>query len=110
MIFTGNCCSVPHIPTDRGSQYASGDYQKILSKHGITCSMSRKGNCYDNAVAESFFPLLKTEWVNHHRYLNMSQATHSLFYYIEIFYNRKRRHSALGYATPQEYETFSLAA
>jgi transposase InsO family protein len=96
--------------SDRGSQYASGDYQKILSKHGITCSMSRKGNCYDNAVAESFFRLLKTEWVNHHRYLSRSQATHSLFYYIEIFYNRKRRHSALGYATPQEYETFSLAA
>ena len=96
--------------SDRGSQYASGDYQKILSKHGITCSMSRKGNCYDNAVAESFFRLLKTEWVNHYRYLSRSEATHSLFYYIEIFYNRKRRHSALGYATPQEYETFSLAA
>jgi transposase InsO family protein len=96
--------------SDRGSQYASGDYQKLLSKHAITCSMSRKGNCYDNAVAESFFRLLKTEWVNHHRYLSRSQATNSLFDYIEIFYNRKRRHSALGYATPQEYETFSLAA
>ena len=96
--------------SDRGSQYASGDYQKLLSKHAITCSMSRKGNCYDNAVAESFFRLLKTEWVNHHRYLSRSQATNSLFDYIEIFYNRKRRHSALGYATPQEYVTFSLAA
>ena len=96
--------------SDRGSQYASGDYQKILSKHGITCSMSRKGNCYDNAVAESFFRLLKTEWVNHHRYLSRSQATRSLFYYIEIFYNRKRRHSALGYATPHDYKSFSLAA
>ena len=96
--------------SDQGSQYASGDYQKTLSKHGITCSMSRKGNCYDNAVAESFFRLLKTEWVNHHRYLSRSQATQSLFYYIEIFYNRKRRHSALGYATPHEYKPFSLAA
>ena len=65
--------------SDRGSQYASGDYQKLLSKHAITCSMSRKGNCYDNAVAESFFRLLKTEWVNHHRYLSRSQATNSLF-------------------------------
>ena len=96
--------------SDRGSQYASGDYQKILSTHGMTCSMSRKGNCYDNAVAESFFRLLKTEWVNHYRYLSRSQATQSLFYYIEIFYNRKRRHSALEYATPQEYKSFSLAA
>ena len=89
--------------SDRGSQYASGDYQKILSKHGITCSMSRKGNCYDTLSRESFFRLLKTEWVNHHRYFSRSQATQNLFYYIEIFYNRKRRHSALGYATPLEY-------
>lgn len=96
--------------SDRGSQYASGDYQKILSTNGMTCSMSRKGNCYDNAVAESFFRLLKTEWVNHYRYLSRSEATQSLFYYIEIFYNRKRRHSALGYATPHDYKPFSLAA
>ena len=96
--------------SDRGSQYASGDYQKILKDHGIVCSMSRKGNCYDNAVAESFFGRLKCEWVNHHRYLNRSEAIQSLFYYIEIFYNRKRRHSSIDYATPQEYETFSLAA
>ena len=96
--------------SDRGSQYASGDYQKLLAKHKMTCSMSRKGNCYDNAVAESFFRLLKTEWVNHHRYLSRSEATSSLFYYIEIFYNRKRRHSVLDYATPQEYENFPLAA
>jgi putative transposase len=96
--------------SDRGSQYASGDYQKLLAKNKMTCSMSRKGNCYDNAVAESFFHLLKTEWVNHHRYLSRSEATSSLFYYIEIFYNRKRRHSVLDYTTPQEYETFPLAA
>ncbi len=96
--------------SDRGSQYASADYRKVLSNHGIVCSMSRKGNCYDNAVAESFFRSLKTEWVNHHRYLSREDATSSIFYYIEIFYNRKRRHSTLGYSTPQEYSLFPLAA
>jgi transposase InsO family protein len=96
--------------SDQGGQYASCDYQKLLSKHGLTCSMSRKGNCWDNAVAESFFHLLKTEWVNHYRYLTRSEATSSIFYYIEIFYNRKRRHSFIDYATPQEYENFLLAA
>ena len=96
--------------TDRGSQYASGDYRKALSDHRIVCSMSRKGNCYDNAVAESFFGLLKTEWVNHCRYRSRSEANRSLFYYIEIFYNRKRRHSALGYKTPHEYKNLPLAA
>jgi putative transposase len=96
--------------SDRGSQYASFDYQKILKDHGITCSMSRKGNCYDNAVAESFSARMKSEWVNHNRYLSRSEAIRSLFYYIEIFYNRKRRHSSIDYLTPQEYEAFSLAA
>ena len=96
--------------TDRGSQYASADYQNILKEHGMVCSMSRKGNCYDNAVAESFFGRLKSEWVNHHRYLSRSEAIQSLFYYIEIFYNRKRRHSSINYVTPQEYENILLAA
>jgi transposase InsO family protein len=96
--------------SDRGSQYASTDYQKILKEHDIVCSMSRKGNCYDNAVAESFFGRLKSEWINHKRYLSRSEATQSIFYYIEIFYNRKRRHSSINYVTPQEYEIFSLAA
>jgi len=96
--------------TDRGSQYASFDYQDILKEHDIVCSMSRKGNCYDNAVAESFFGRLKSEWVNHDRYLSRSEAIQSLFYYIEIFYNRKRRHSSIGYVTPQEYENILLAA
>jgi transposase InsO family protein len=96
--------------TDRGSQYASGDYQKVLSDRRIVCSMSRKGNCYDNAVAESFFGLLKTEWVNHCRYRSRSEAIRSLFYYIEIFYNRKRRHASLGYKTPHEYADLPLAA
>ena len=96
--------------TDRGSQYASGDYQKVLTERRMVCSMSRKGNCYDNAVAESFFRLLKTEWVNHYRYLSRSEAVQSLFYYIEIFYNRKRRHSSLGYKTPHDYGDLPLAA
>ena len=76
----------------------------------MICSMSRKGNCYDNAVAESFFGSLKSEWINHNRYLSRSEATQSIFYYIEIFYNRKRRHSSIYYVTPQEYEIFPLAA
>jgi putative transposase len=96
--------------TDRGSQYASAEYQNILKEHDMLCSMSRKGNCYDNAVAESFFGRLKSEWVNHQRYLSRLQAIESIFYYIEIFYNRKRRHSSIDYVTPQEYETILLAA
>jgi transposase InsO family protein len=96
--------------SDRGSQYASADYQRILKDQDMICSMSRKGNCYDNAVAESFFGRLKSEWVNHQRYQSRQEAIQSLFYYIEIFYNRKRRHSSLDYATPQEHEQFSLAA
>ena len=96
--------------SDRGSQYAAADYQRILKEHGFICSMSRKGNCYDNAVAESFFGRLKSEWVNHYRYLSRSEAIQNLFYYIEIFYNRKRRHSSINYSTPQEYESFLLAA
>jgi putative transposase len=95
--------------SDQGSQYASHDYQKILKEHDVICSMSRKGNCYDNAVAESFFGRLKSEWVTHYRYLSRSEATQSIFYYIEIFYNRKRRHSSIDYVTPQEHETSSLA-
>ena len=95
--------------TDRGSQYASLDYQKWLDDYGMLCSMSRKGNCYDNAVAESFFSRLKCEWVNHYRYQNKAEAMESVFYYIEIFYNRKRRHSFANYATPHEKNAFFLA-
>jgi putative transposase len=96
--------------TDQGKQYASGDYQKVLTDHGMICSMSRKGNCWDNAVAESFFGRLKSEWVNHYRYRSREEATRSLFYYIEIFYNRKRRHSLIDYSTPQDYMALPLAA
>ena len=96
--------------SDRGSQYASADYQKILNEHGMICSMSRKGNCYDNAVAESFFGCSKPSGSTITGIKTESEAYRSLFYYIEIFYNRKRRHSTLGYATPQDYEIFLLAA
>jgi len=96
--------------SDRGSQYASDDYQDILAKHGAICSMSRKGNCWDNAPVESFFGTIKREHVFHNRYLYRSQARQSIFVYIEQFYNRKRIHSALGYRTPSEMEQFKLAA
>lgn len=96
--------------SDRGSQYACNDYQQILKEHDIICSMSRKGNCYDNAVVESFFHSLKTEWVNHHRYRTREEARCSLFDYIENFYNNKRRHSVLNYMNPHEYELHALAA
>ncbi len=101
-------CLLHH--SDRGSQYASNDYQKILKENDMICSMSRKGNCYDNAVAESFFGRLKAEWVNHYRYHSRAEAIGSLFYYIEIFYNRNRRHSSIDYTTPQDYVALPLAA
>jgi transposase InsO family protein len=90
--------------SDRGSQYASNEYQLLLAREGFVCSMSGRGNCYDNAVAESFFHTLKTELVHHHRYETRAQAHASLFEYIEGFYNRKRKHSSLGYKSPSEYE------
>jgi transposase InsO family protein len=96
--------------SDRGSQYASAAYQRVLKDHGISCSMSRKGNCWDNAVVESFFGRLKSEWVNHYRYQTRSKAIQSLFYYIEIFYNRKRSHSTIDYLTPRDYMALTLAA
>jgi putative transposase len=96
--------------SDRGSQYASDDYQKVLKEHGIICSMSRKGNCYDNAVMENFFHLLKTEWVHHYRYQTRQQAKTSIFEYVETFYNGKRRHSRLNYLSPCEYEDWKLVA
>jgi putative transposase len=96
--------------SDRGSQYASGDFQKLLEKHGATCSMSRKGNCWDNAPAESFFALLKRGVVFHNQYQTRAQARQSLFEYIERFYNRRRIHSSLGYRTPYEVDQLKLAA
>jgi len=90
--------------SDRGVQYACKDFRKELDKHGFIQSMSRKGNCWDNAVAESFFAVLKTELVYHERYQGHQDTLHSVFEYIEAFYNRERRHSALGYLSPAEYE------
>jgi len=96
--------------SDRGSQYAAGAYQKRLVEHGIVCSMSRKGNCWDNAPMESFFHTLKTELVHHRDYLTRDEARRDIFEYIEVFYNRQRRHSTLGYLSPAQFEVTALAA
>jgi putative transposase len=90
--------------SDRGVQYACEDYQMLLKKHGISCSMSRKGNCYDNAVVESFFGKLKTELVYCHSWSDPDQARSAVFNYIEVFYNRQRRHSSLDYLSPEAFE------
>jgi len=90
--------------SDRGVQYASEHYQTLLKQNGITCSMSRRGNCWDNAPMESFFATLKKELVHRERYQTRSQARQSLFEYIETFYNRIRRHSTLGYQSPIQFE------
>jgi len=94
--------------SDRGSQYASADYQALLTQSQIRCSMSRKGNCYDNAPTESFFGTLKTELVHHCHYQTKSEAKTDIFEYIEVFYNRSRRHSALAYQSPVNFEKLSL--
>lgn len=91
--------------SDRGSQYASNDYQKLLKDNKITCSMSRKGNCYDNACMESFFATLKQELVYHRQYQTRKEARQDIFEYIQVWYNRKRRHSKLGYLSPEQFET-----
>jgi putative transposase len=90
--------------SDRGCQYTSADYRTELAKHGIAVSMSRKGNCWDNAVAESFFSTIKTELVHRQRWSGRLQLRSAVFEYIEIFYNRQRLHSSLGYRTPAEVE------
>ena len=90
--------------SDRGRQYASEHYCRVLAGHGIVCSMSRRGDCWDNAPMESFFASLKKELVHHENYRTRAQARASVFEYIETFYNRVRRHSTLGYKSPAEYE------
>jgi len=95
------------LHSDRGSQYASENFQRLLAKHGIVCSMSRKGNCWDNSDIESFFHSLKTECVHHERYKKREEAKQSIFNYIEVFYNRQRRHSFLGYKSPEVFEQIS---
>ena len=90
--------------SDRGVQYASDDYQHLLSRHGIACSMSGRGDCYDNAMMESFWATLKCELVHHNDYATREQARWSIFEYVEVFYNRKRLHSSLGYVSPESFE------
>jgi putative transposase len=90
--------------SDRGVQYASDAYQQLLMEHGIDVSMSGKGDCWDNAVIESFWATLKNELVHHEHYATREQARRSIFEYIEVFYNRKRLHSSLGYVSPETFE------
>lgn len=90
--------------SDRGVQYACGDYRDRLEQNRMTCSMSRKGNCYDNAVMESFFATLKNELIYQEHYADHQQAKASIFEYIEVFYNRQRAHSSLGYLSPEQFE------
>ena len=94
--------------SDRGVQYASDDYQKVLKARGITCSMSRRANCWDNAVAESFFGTLKTELIYRKPWLTRESARDAIGEYIEVFYNRIRRHSTIGYVSPAKFEEMRL--
>lgn len=94
--------------SDRGVQYAATATKNILKQNGIIQSMSGKGNCYDNATMESFFHTLKVQYVYHHNYATRREAISSLFWYIEVFYNRKKRHSSLGYLSPEEFEAMEL--
>jgi len=96
--------------SDRGSQYACDDYRRMLRRYGMVSSMSRKGDCYDNAAMESFFSSMKREWVYDKRYATRREARVDLFEYIEVFYNRRRRHSSLGYLSPAEFEERRHAA
>jgi len=96
--------------SDRGVQYACGSYQQLLAEEGMTCSMSRKGNCWDNAVVESFFHTLKVELIHQRRYLTRDEARQDIFEWIEVFYNRQRRHSTLGYRSPAQFEAMAQVA
>jgi putative transposase len=91
--------------SDRGSQYTAGAYQAVLAAHGIHCSMSRKGNCLDNAMAESFFATLKRELMPEAGWPTKEEARAAVFEWIAVYYNRQRRHSSIGYRTPVEFET-----
>lgn len=97
------------VHSDQGSTYASNDYLSLLKQYQLIPSMSRKGECLDNAVAESFFGTLKTEWVDEKDYKTHDEAKKSLFEYIELFYNRRRRHSHLGYKSPMQFEQESVS-
>lgn len=95
------------IHSDRGSQYASEEYRKLVASYGMHMSMSRKGNCWDNAPMESFFGTLKKECVHLHSYRTRQEARKDIFEYIEVFYNRHRLHSSLGYVSPEEFQRLS---
>ena len=92
------------VHSDRGSQYASQKYQSLLSNHSFIGSMSRKGDCWDNSVAESFFHSMKVELIHDERYATRAFAKESIFEYIEIYYNRLRRHSSIGSMAPEAFE------
>jgi len=94
--------------SDRGSQYAGNNFKALLAQHGIIGSMSKKGDCWDNAVAESFFHTLKVEFASRYRFKNREEAKMKIFEYIEMYYNTKRAHSTLGYLSPFDYEKCSL--
>ena len=94
--------------SDRGSQYACGDYQELLRQAGCRCSMSRKGNCWDNAPAESFFSTLKMELVHERKWATRREARIEIFEFIEVWYNRQRIHSSLGYLSPVDYEVKTI--
>lgn len=97
------------VHSDRGSQYCSYDYQCLLKAHDLRCSMSAKGNCYDNACAESFFHSFKVELIHGERFTTRQAMTEAVFEYIEVDYNRTRRHSANGYLSPEVFEAQSVA-
>ena len=96
--------------SDRGSQYASYCYQVLLKNYGMLCYMSRKGNCWNNAVMESFYRTLKVELIYLKKYEMRIEAKRDIFEYIEIFYNRERLHSSIGYNSPEEYEKMTIVA
>ncbi len=97
-------CKGLMIHSDRGIQYASDDFRAILKKYGFLQSMSRKGNCWDNAVAESFFHSIKTQMIYHCRFQDVAEAEQAIFNYIEVYYNRRRKHSTNSYKSPANYE------
>lgn len=98
------------VHSDQGQQYNGALYKALLAQHGMVQSMSRRGNCYDNAVAESFFSTIKNDLVHHECFANREQAKTALFEFIEVFYNRKRLHQTLGYQTPENYERIKQVA
>ena len=97
------------LHSDRGSQYCSGAYQNLMTKYQLVCSMSGKGNCYDNACAESFFHSLKVEAIHGERFATREEVRHTVFEYMEVDYNRTRRHSATGYISPMAFEALQHA-